>query len=32
MVLNNSCREEFTWDRQQKLKHLVLPSVYYRLF
>ena len=31
MVLDNSCREEFPWDRPQKLKHLALPSVYYKL-
>ena len=31
MVLNNSCRKKFRWDRQRKLKHLALPSVYYKL-
>ena len=31
MVLNNSCRKKFSWDRPRKLKHLALPSVYYKL-
>ena len=31
MVLNNSCRKTFSWDRPQKLKHLALPNVYYKL-
>ena len=31
MVLNNSCHKKFRWDRQRKLKHLALPSVYYKL-
>ena len=31
MVLDNSYREQFPWDRPQKLKHLAVPSVYYRL-
>ena len=31
MVLNHSCRDQFPWDRTQKLKHLTLSSVYYKL-
>ena len=31
MVLNNSCRKKFSWDRPQELKHLALPGVYYKL-
>ena len=31
MVLNHSCCEQFPWDRPQKLKHLTLSSVYYKL-
>ena len=31
MVLNNSCSKKFPGDRPRKLKHLALPSVYYKL-
>ena len=31
MVLNHTCREQFPWDRPQKLKHLTLSGVYYKL-
>ena len=31
MVLKNSCCKKFYWDRPRKLKHLALPSVYYKL-
>ena len=31
MILNHSCREQFSWDRPRKLKHLTLSSVYYKL-
>ena len=31
MVLNHSCHEQFPWDRPQKLKHLTLSGVCYKL-
>ena len=31
MVLHNSRHKKFRWDRPRKLKHLALPSVYYKL-